>query len=355
MELDARKIIILKTIIKNYLETGEPVGSRTISKYSELNLSSATIRNEMSDLEEMGYIIQPHTSAGRIPSDKGYRFYVDSIMRESDDRVNQVTELMVKKVDKLEMLLKNLVKHLAIDTNYAALISAPALSENKIKYVQLSQPGPGKLLLILVLEGNIIKNEILTIDEDLDMESILNLTIIINNHFSGLSLNEITRSTVRNVLEQSGEHRETVRIIIDAVIDMVEAGEESRDIYTSGATNILKYPELTDTKKAAALISAFEEKDALNKLVSEVTNDETSEGNRNNLQVYIGGEGPIQNMQDCSLVTANYELGDGLRGVIGVIGPKRMDYEKVLGTMKNLMEQLDKTFGKDSDSKEGKG
>ena len=355
MELDARKIIILKTIIKNYLETGEPVGSRTISKYSELNLSSATIRNEMSDLEEMGYIIQPHTSAGRIPSDKGYRFYVDSIMRESDDRVNQVTELMVKKVDKLEMLLKNLVKHLAIDTNYAALISAPALSENKIKYVQLSQPGPGKLLLILVLEGNIIKNEILTIDEDLDMESILNLTIIINNHFSGLSLNEITRSTVRNVLEQSGEHRETVRIIIDAVIDMVEAGEESRDIYTSGATNILKYPELTDTKKAAALISAFEEKDALNKLVSEVTNDETSEGNRNNLQVYIGGEGPIQNMQDCSLVTANYELGDGLRGVIGVIGPKRMDYEKVLGPMKNLMEQLDKTFGKDSDSKEGKG
>ncbi|MGI6079421.1 MAG: heat-inducible transcriptional repressor HrcA [Candidatus Avilachnospira sp.] len=355
MELDARKIIILKTIIKNYLETGEPVGSRTISKYSELNLSSATIRNEMSDLEEMGYIIQPHTSAGRIPSDKGYRFYVDSIMRESDDRVNQVTELMVKKVDKLEMLLKNLVKHLAIDTNYAALISAPALSENKIKYVQLSQPGPGKLLLILVLEGNIIKNEILTIDEDLDMESILNLTIIINNHFSGLSLNEITRSTVRNVLEQSGEHRETVRIIIDAVIDMVEAGEESRDIYTSGATNILKYPELTDTKKAAALISAFEEKDALNKLVSEVKNDETSEGNRNNLQVYIGGEGPIQNMQDCSLVTANYELGDGLRGVIGVIGPKRMDYEKVLGTMKNLMEQLDKTFGKDSDSKEGKG
>ncbi len=355
MELDARKIIILKTIIKNYLETGEPVGSRTISKYSELNLSSATIRNEMSDLEEMGYIIQPHTSAGRIPSDKGYRFYVDSIMRESDDRVNQVTELMVKKVDKLEMLLKNLVKHLAIDTNYAALISAPALSENKIKYVQLSQPGPGKLLLILVLEGNIIKNEILTIDEDLDMESILNLTIIINNHFSGLSLNEITRSTVRNVLEQSGEHRETVRIIIDAIIDMVEAGEESRDIYTSGATNILKYPELTDTKKAAALISAFEEKDALNKLVSEVTNDEISEGNRNNLQVYIGGEGPIQNMQDCSLVTANYELGDGLRGVIGVIGPKRMDYEKVLGTMKNLMEQLDKTFGKDSDSKEGKG
>mgnify|MGYP001777373280 CR=1 FL=1 len=355
MELDARKIIILKTIIKNYLETGEPVGSRTISKYSELNLSSATIRNEMSDLEEMGYIIQPHTSAGRIPSDKGYRFYVDSIMKESDDRVNEVTELMVKKVDKLEMLLKNLVKHLALDTNYAALISAPALSENKIKYVQLSQPGEKKLLLILVLEGNIIKNEILTIDEDLDMETVLNLTIVINNHFSGLSLNDITGTVVKEAVNQAGRHRQTVETVIDAMIDMMAAGEETRDIYTSGATNILKYPELTDTKKAAALISAFEEKDALKKLVSEVTSDEAADGGHNNLQVYIGGEGPIQNMKDCSLVTANYELGDGLRGVIGVIGPKRMDYEKVLGTMKNLMEQLDKTFGKDSDNKEGKG
>lgn len=354
MELDARKIIILKTIIKNYLETGEPVGSRTISKYSELNLSSATIRNEMSDLEEMGYIIQPHTSAGRIPSDKGYRFYVDSIMKESDDRVNEVTELMVKKVDKLEMLLKSLVRHLALDTNYAALISAPALSKNKIKYLQLSRPGERKLLLILVLEGNMIKNEIITVDEDLDMETVLNLTIVINNHLSGLCLNDITPTVVNEVLAQSGGHKNTVRAILNAVVEMIEAGEDAADIYTSGATNILKYPELTDIEKATELISAFEEKDKLTKLVSEVSESVDSDA-KNSLQVYIGGEGPIQNMRDCSLVTANYELGDGLRGVIGVIGPKRMDYEKVLSTMKNLMEQLDKTFGKDSDTKKGKG
>lgn len=343
MELDDRKIIILKTIIKNYLETGEPVGSRTISKYSGLNLSSATIRNEMSDLEEMGYIIQPHTSAGRIPSDKGYRFYVDSIMEDSDRKVTEATELMVQRVDKLEMLLKQLVKLLAVDTNYAALISGPSLTENRIKYLQLSSPSRYKLLLILVLEGNIIKNEVISIEEDLDQETVLNLTVFINNVISGLSLKEITPKMLTSLMVQSGEHSATVKSIIDAVADMIETDVESREIFTSGATNIFKYPELTDVDKASKLISAFEEQDALKELVEEVSNISEDEGS-SGLQVYLGGEGPVRNMQDCSLVTANYELGDGMRGVIGVIGPKRMDYEKVLGTMKNLISQLDKAY-----------
>ncbi|MDO4439334.1 MAG: heat-inducible transcriptional repressor HrcA [Eubacteriales bacterium] len=347
MELDNRKIIILKTIIKNYLETGEPVGSRTISKYSGLNLSSATIRNEMSDLEEMGYILQPHTSAGRIPSDKGYRFYVDSIMQDNERKVNEVTGLMIKRVDKLEMLLKNLVKLLAVDTNYAALISGPSLSENKIKYLQLSVPSEKKLLLILVLEGNIIKNEVISIDEDLDYETVLNLTVMLNNHLSGLSFTEISTRVVSDIMLKAGEHSSTVKAVLDAVAEMLEA-EEEREIFTSGATNIFKYPELAEIDKASELISAFEEKDQLKKLVSTVTSlSEGDEDNANALQVYIGGEGPIQNMQDCSLVTANYEIGDGLRGVIGVIGPKRMDYEKVLSTMQNLMNQLDQAFKKE--------
>lgn len=131
-ELDERKVIILRAIIKNYLETGEPVGSRTISKLSGLNLSSATIRNEMSDLVDMGYIIQPHTSAGRIPSDKGYRFYVDCIMEENSANMTAVTSQMGKRIDKLEMLLKDMVKMIAVDTNYAALISGPSTSTTKI-------------------------------------------------------------------------------------------------------------------------------------------------------------------------------------------------------------------------------
>ena len=264
-------------------------------------------------------------------------------MEDSDRKVTEATELMVQRVDKLEMLLKQLVKLLAVDTNYAALISGPSLTENRIKYLQLSSPSRYKLLLILVLEGNIIKNEVISIEEDLDHETVMNLTILINNVISGLSLKEITPKMLTSLMVQSGEHSATAKSIIDAVADMIETDVESREIFTSGATNIFKYPELTDADKASKLISAFEEQDALKELVEEVSNISEDEGG-SGLQVYLGGEGPVRNMQDCSLVTANYELGDGMRGVIGVIGPKRMDYEKVLDTMKNLISQLDKAY-----------
>ena len=170
MELDERKVKILKAIIKNYMDTGEPVGSRTISKYLDTKWSSATIRNEMSDLEEMGYIIQPHTSAGRIPSDKGYRFYVDQIMQEKDNEVADMQELMIQRVDRLESVLKKLAKILAKDTNYAALISGPQYHHNKLKFIQLSRMDAYKLLLVIVVEGNLIKNTMVDVQEELTDE-----------------------------------------------------------------------------------------------------------------------------------------------------------------------------------------
>ena len=136
MHLDERKMKILKAIIRNYLETGEPVGSRTISKYTDLKLSSATIRNEMADLEEMGYILQPHTSAGRIPSDKGYRLYVDQMMQEKDEEIREVKEMMIERTDKMEQVLKQVVKVLASNTNYATMISAPKIHRKKVKFLQ---------------------------------------------------------------------------------------------------------------------------------------------------------------------------------------------------------------------------
>ena len=138
-QLDGRKKKILKAIIQTYLETGEPVGSRTISKFTDLNLSSATIRNEMSDLEDMGYIHQPHTSAGRIPSDKGYRLYVDALMAEKDEEIAEIKDLMIEKTDKMEKVLKQVVRTLAQNTNYATLISAPSFSSDRLKFIQLSR------------------------------------------------------------------------------------------------------------------------------------------------------------------------------------------------------------------------
>ncbi len=345
MELDERKTVILKVIIKSYLETGEPVGSRTISKLSGLNLSSATIRNEMSDLVEMGYIEQPHTSAGRIPTDKGYRFYVDSIVSENDRKMSDITSQMLERVDKLEHLLKNIVKALASDTNYAALISGPNTSTVKIKYLQLSVPAEGKVLLLLVLDGNVIKNEVIDINDSLDNETAMSLTVMLNNHLSGLSLREIGAKVSTEIMLQSGEQSANVKLILDAIVELLEQGENNHDIFTSGAKNIFRYPELTDIDKASALISAFEEKDKLNDLVNEVTELSVTDGNaQGNIRVYIGGEGPVKDMKDCSLITANYELGDGMTGVIGVIGPKRMDYEKVMKTISGIKEQLDNSF-----------
>lgn len=342
-QLDGRKITILKAIIKTYLETGEPVGSRTISKYTDLNLSSATIRNEMSDLEELGYIVQPHTSAGRIPSDKGYRFYVDQIMQEKEEEVTEIKDLMLKRVDRVELLLKQMARILAQNTNYAALISAPQYHRNKLKFIQLSRVDDGKLLVVIVVEGNMIKNTMIPISQQLSDEGLLDLNILLNNALNGLTIEEINLDVISRLKEQAGIHSEVVDRVLNEVAEAIRADDDDLQIYTSGATNIFKYPELSDGEMASRLIGTLEQKELLQELVDDVNSSESSSG----IQVYIGEEAPVQTMRDCSIVTANYELGEGLRGTIGIIGPKRMDYEKVLNTLRNLMTQLDSILKKD--------
>ena len=348
MELDDRKVTILKAIIKTYLETGEPVGSRTISKYTDLKLSSATIRNEMSDLEEMGYIVQPHTSAGRIPSDKGYRFYVDRIMQEKEQEVTEVKALMIKRVDRVELILKKLAQLLAKNTNYAAMISGPQYHRNKLKFIQLSQMDPHKLLVVTVVEGNLIRNKVVAVQEEISQEELLNLNIMLNSSLNGLTIDEINLGVISRLKEQAGVHSQVIDLVLGEVAAVIQADEEDLQIYTSGAINIFKYPELSDGEKASQLISALEQKEMLRELITDVNQTEEDNG----IQVYIGEETPLQSMKDCSVVTANYEMGEGIRGTIGIIGPKRMDYEKVLGTLRHLMRQLDATFKHDKDNEE---
>lgn len=343
-QLDNRKITILKAIIKTYLETGEPVGSRTISKYSELKLSSATIRNEMSDLEEMGYIIQPHTSAGRIPSDKGYRFYVDQIMQEKDNEVTEFKDMMVQKVDKLELVLKKMAQVLAANTNYAAMISGPSYHKTKLKFIQLSRVEAHKLLVVVVVEGNIVKNTMIDIAEELGEQELLNLNILLNSSLNGLTIEEINLDIISRLKEDAGIHSQVVELVLNEVAEAIKVGGEDLQIYTSGATNIFRYPELSEGDKASKLIGTLEHKEMLQEFISEVNTENSGDAG---IQVYIGDEMPVQSMKDCSVVTANYDLGGGLRGTVGIIGPKRMDYEKVLGTLRNLMSQLDAAFKKD--------
>ncbi len=343
-ELDERKIKILNAIIRTYLETGEPVGSRTISKYSDLNLSSATIRNEMSDLEEMGYIIQPHTSAGRIPSDKGYRFYVDNLMQEKDREVTEMKAFVIERTEKLEQVLKQMAKLLAANTNYATMIAAPQVHSGKVKFIQLSAVDEGQILAVIVLDNNIVKNRMLTIEQPLTNEEMLKLNILLNSTLNGLRLEEINLASISKMKEQAGIHSNIVNDILDAVAEAIREDEEL-EVYTSGATNIFKYPELSDSQRASELISAFEEKQELKEFLSETMSHEDNMG----IQIYIGNESPIQKMKDCSVVTATYELGEGLQGTIGIVGPKRMDYENVVDNLKNLKVQLDDMFKKPKD------
>ena len=344
VDLTDRKKQILKVVVEDYIRTAEPVGSKAIAAEMGGSVSSATIRNEMSDLEEMGYIIQPHTSAGRIPSDKGYRFYVDNLMKVKSEEVVRQNEMMVQKVDKLEQVLKQVVKMLATNTNYASLITAPQSQKNKLKFIQLTRVNEEQILAVMMLEGNIIKNTMIDIGEDLGEQELLNLNILLNSSLNGLTIEEINLGIISKLKEDAGIHSKVIELVLNEVAEAIKAGGEDLQIYTSGATNIFRYPELAEGEKASKLIGTLEQKEVLQEFVSDVNADQQGDGG---IQVYIGDETPIQSMKDCSVVTANYDLGGGLRGTVGIIGPKRMDYEKVLGTLKNLMNQLDAAFKKD--------
>ncbi len=342
MELPDRKMRILKAIVRNYLETGEPVGSRTISKLTDLKLSSATIRNEMADLEEMGLITQPHTSAGRIPTDAGYRLYVDDMLsserKELQDERKQLLDMqdiLLERQGKLENLLQKVAKTLAASTNYASMISSPTTKSSKIKFIQLSQVDPQNVLAVIVIEGNLIRNKVIPVEEELSAENMLKLNMLLNTNLCGLAVEEITLGLIEGIKRNAGIHTAIINDVIDAAAEIVRSEEELK-IYTSGANNIFKYPELADHQRASEIISDFEEKQALSSIVQETL---AGEG-QNGIQVYIGEEMPVARMRDCSVVTATYELGEGMKGTIGIIGPKRMDYDKVVGVMQDIMGQL---------------
>lgn len=346
MNLDDRKMKILKAIISTYLETGEPVGSRTIAKDSDLHLSSATIRNEMADLEEMGLILQPHTSAGRIPSDKGYRYYVDQLMEERDleiaameDIFRQERQELYQKMDRMEEVLKNVADLLAADTNYATLITTPQIKESKLKFIQLSMVTRRKLLAVIVVGNDTVKNLLMNIEEPLSNDEILKLNILLNSFLQGLTLNDINLELVHTMKVQAGMHASILEGIFNGIVEAIHEADDL-EIYTSGATNMLKYPELMAPGQTTALLDTLVEKKALVKLVDETVNQEEKHG----IQVYIGSETPVQSLRGCSIVTATYELEEGGTGTVGIVGPKRMDYRKVVKTLRSLTDDLNEIF-----------
>ena len=337
--LTERQAKILDLIIENYMKTGEPVGSRTISKASDLNLSSATIRNEMSDLEEMGLIVQPHTSAGRIPSDAAYRLYVNQIIEKKDAEITEVKELMFERTEKLEKTLKQVIKVLANNTQYATMISAPTLVGGKVRFIQLSAVDKDNLLAVVVMDPNIVNNKLIKPKKMPGNEDTLKLNMLLNTTLNGIAVSEINLALMTALRNQCGGYEDIIECVLDSISESMENDKEL-EIYTSGATNIFKYPELADSKCASAILSTFEEKEELAELIKNIQDGEEKTGT--DIQVYIGEESAVSTMKDCSVMTATYDLGGGVKGTVGIVGPKRMDYKNALENLKQLKSQLDK-------------
>ncbi len=341
MELDERKLKILQAIIRTYLETGDPVGSRTISKYSDLNLSSATIRNEMSDLEELGYILQPHTSAGRIPSDKGYRLYVDTMLDAKEDEMQNLREELEEKTERIDDLLQKVARFLAANTNYATMVSGPRYQSKRVKFIQITPVDENNLLVVIVLDSNVVKNQMIRIEEPVEQEIVVKLNFVLNTTLNGLDVLEMNLAVIQKLKQQFDRHTQVIDAILE-IIGKTLLTDDDLEIYTSGATNILKYPELSDRRKAAEILDAFEDKEIFHNWLG--LPEKGQEDESHDIQVYIGDENRMDSMKDCSMVTATYRVQEGVYGKIGIVGPKRMDYDKVVGTLHSLMNELDDIF-----------
>ncbi len=343
MALNDRKIQILQAIINNYIETAEPVGSRTIAKKYNLGISSATIRNEMSDLEEMGFILQPHASSGRIPSDMGYRLYVDHLMQKKElgeEEQRYLQSIISRDISQIDFLMEETAKALSVLTNYTTIISEPKGQRTRMKQIRLIPLDSASVLLVIATEGNFIKNHVIKMGCVPTEEKIFDIGFCLNRLLQGCALREIDTLLVARMQEELWEYRELLPPILKAIETTMRSAEKVQ-LHMSGTKNILAFPEFADIQKAKSLFQALEEKAVLVTLLEESKN--------NDLQVLIGSENTVQSMQDCSVITATYKMGDNTRGTIGIVGPTRMDYSQVISVLNGMVQNIEKVLKNLSD------
>lgn len=336
MDLNERKRKILQAIIDEYIGTAEPVGSRAISKKQNLGLSSATIRNEMADLEEMGYITQPHTSSGRVPSDAGYRFYVNQLMQRYQLGMEEIARLqneLEEKVNQLEKIIRRAGLITSALTDYTTVVTAPSQSDEKINKIDLVSIGARKVMLIVVTHR--VRNQIMT--ADIDAQTCIKLAEILNRNLCGLSGDEITFEKIKALEEEIRVrldiHTKVLINIMNFVYETITAPEDT-EIYVNNTKSILKYPEYRDVDKAREMMNFLEDKENLKRLIGS--------SNEDGISAKIGTENNLEVLNDCSLVTVNYSLGEKVVGKLGVIGPKRMNYAKVFASLDLISNEIDR-------------
>lgn len=339
MELDKRKRQVLYAIVHDYIQTAEPVGSRTISRRYELGVSPATIRSEMSDLEEMGFLEQPHTSAGRIPSDRGYRFYVDSLLQIPSLTVQEVAlmeRLLSARMRTAEEIVQQLARLLSALTSYTAIVLGPSESQARLRQIQLVPVSSRQVYVVGVTDGGLLLNRLVDLDEEMQVDSLGVLQQWLNQRLAGLTLQQIEALDLLALQYEMQISVDLFESVMDEFIGSINSQKVGK-VYLGGTTNILNQPEFHDLHKVRGILELLEE-DAL---VWEAMAQATGKG----LAISIGAENTLSVMQECSLITAEYRLGDGLVGHFGLLGPTRMNYDRVVALVQGVCDTLNQLFG----------
>ena len=348
MDLDERKSAILKALIEDYIENAEPVGSRTIAKKCPIGLSSATIRNEMSDLEEMGYLAQPHASAGRRPSSMAYRVYVDNLIENIKSTTMELDFLKMKMQEnllELNKLLDFAAKSVSETTGLTAITNIVSPNAGTINHFEIVRISEHYLMFILVTSTGAVKNRQVRILTAVDDESICYIKNIINEEFAGHRMADITPSKIERIKTRFNSNFELLGVILDFITECME-DKHNAQFHMEGKSYMLKAPEFSDTEKIADFLDLVDSKEKIGDLMDGMTE-------KAGTTVVIGDESPILKDKDLSMVVTSYEAGGGKMGVIGVIGPKRMNYSKVISTLENMSHMMGNLLGDSQSEKKG--
>ena len=341
MELTERKKKILRAVVESYIRTAEPVGSKAILDLTELKVSSATIRNELSDLTEMGYLEQPHTSAGRVPSPKGYRLYVNELMEEqrlSLEETKQINDALHLKMQELDKVIDQAGRMVSQLTNYPAFAVAGGRRRTTIQRYDLIMVDVNSFIVVVMTDSNVVKNKLIRLPTDLSQPQLQMLTTLLNASFVGKSLEELTPELMRVAEHAAGSAYGLISLVVSFAMDVLDSLEHS-PVYTAGTSHILDHPEYRDVGKAQKLMSYLTEDQSLANVL------DLPALNEDNTKILIGPENVADELKDTSVVLASYDIGDGMKGVIGVVGPTRMDYAKVAAKLSYVADGLSKLFG----------
>ena len=345
MKMDDRKMRILQAIIDDYILTGVPVGSRTISKKYETSLSSATIRNEMSDLEELGFLDQPHVSAGRIPSAKAYRLYVDTLLqtgRIPNDSADAVMSHFTGRVHQMEDVIDHAAQVLSTLTHYTAVVLSPKGAQPRLRTVQLVPVSADTALVVIVTDMGVIRDSVIRIGSQMDSDTLYAISRTLTAELQGCTLAEACER-IPALTERLSVNDSVVRELY-GFLDNGRQNPRKGHMAVGGTSNMLSYPEYSDVDKARSFLSLMETRDKLADIIR--GNGEMA------FTVRIGPETGVPEMADCSIVTATYSSRGGQQGTIGVIGPTRMQYSRVLSILNMMGHQLTDLFSGEDDKGE---